>query len=261
MTTTAVLESKPARGSDALAAARPDDPLAMLSAALQSGQDPAKLEKLMDLAERWKADRAAEQFAGAMNECQKLMPCVVKDALNKHTSSTYARLETVQTTIRPVYTQEGFSLSYGTEDSKLDGHVRVVCDVRHVGGHKERYTLDAPLDGAGMKGSSNKTGIQATGSTISYARRYLLMMIFNLTVADQDTDGNALDALDTITEAEGLEVEDLITDSKADRERFLEWCEKGRHLVPGERLVSNIRKKSLAAVIDTLNRKKAKVAQ
>jgi hypothetical protein len=35
----------------------PHDPLAMLAAALQSGHDPAKLEKLMDLADRWRSSR------------------------------------------------------------------------------------------------------------------------------------------------------------------------------------------------------------
>jgi hypothetical protein len=81
-------------------------------------------------------------------------------------------------------------------------------------------------------------------------------MIFNVTVADQDLDGNAADALDTITEAEALQVEDLLIDSKADRDRFLEWAEKAGHLIPGERAVANIRKKRLAAVLDALNRKR-----
>ncbi len=235
----------------------PDNPLAILQSALERGTDPAKLEKLMDLAARWKSERAAEQFAGAMNEAQAVMPCIVKDKENTFTKKRYASLENVNTIIRPIYTRHGFSLTFGTEESKRPDHVLVVCDVAHIGGCTRRYHLECPMDSDGMKGGSNKSNIQAMGSTVSYARRYLAVMIFNLTIADEDVDGNAADALDTITEAETLEVEDALTDSKANRERFLQWCHDGGHLVKGERKVSSIRAKSLAAVIDTLNRKKA----
>jgi hypothetical protein len=47
-----------------------------------------------------------------------------------------------------------------------------------------------------------------------------------------------------------------LIDSKADRDRFLEWADKAGHLIPGERRVENIRKKRLAAVLDALNRKR-----
>ncbi len=46
-----------------------------------------------------------------------------------------------------------------------------------------------PLDSAGSGGKVNKTPIQASGSTQSYARRYLVCQIFNVTTAD-DNDGN-----------------------------------------------------------------------
>lgn len=242
-----------------VAEARPapaDNPLAMLGAALASGQDPAKLEKLMDLADRWKASQAAEAFATALNLVQSEMPCVVKDGKNTHTQARYATLENVQTVIRPVYSRHGFSLSYGTEDSKLADHVRVVCDVSHVGGCTRRYHLDCPMDGTGAKGGSNKTGVQAVGSSISYARRYLTLMIFNITVANEDVDGNAADALDTITEADCLDVEGLLADKQVDYARFLEWGRTAGVFIPNaEPAVRNIGKKNLAKVLDILNRK------
>jgi hypothetical protein len=235
-----------------------DNPLAILHMALQGGADPAKLEKLMDLAERFKSDRAAEAFAVAMNSVQNEMPCVVKDRENSHTRARYATLENVQTVIRPVYARHGFSLSYGTEESKLPGHVRLVCDVSHTGGCTRRYHLDCPMDGAGAKGGSNKTDIQAMGSSISYGRRYLVLMIFNITVANQDVDGNAADALDTITEAECLDIEGLMEDKKVDYARFLEWCRTaGMFVANADPLVKNIGKKHLAKVLDILNRKAA----
>jgi hypothetical protein len=242
--------------STALAAHEPppDNPVAMLSVALARGTDPAKLEKLMDLADRWKAQQAAAEFAAALNDCQREMPCIVKDRVNTFLSNArYASLENVHSTIRPVYTQHGFSLSFGTEESKLADHLRVVCDVRHTGGHKERYGLDIPVDGAGMKGGSNKSGAQAIGSSISYARRYLETMIFALTIANEDVDGNA--NLDTITEAEALNIEDQLIDKGVVPERFVDWL-KTAGVCIGEPAVKNIAQKHLPKVLDMLARRK-----
>lgn len=235
----------------------PDNPLAMLSAALQSGTDPAKLEKLMDLADRWKAQQAAELYAEAMNAAQAEMPCVVRDAENTHTKKRYARLEAVNTIIRPVYTRHGFSLSFGTAKADTEGWVRIVCDVSHVGGCTRQYRLDLPPDGKGAQGGANMNAVQGIGSTFSYGRRYLTLNIFNVTVADEDMDAQAADALDTITEPEAIEVESQLEDAGVNRARFLEWASTAGHLIPGEKQVSNIRAKSLAAVLDAIQRKKA----
>jgi hypothetical protein len=54
---------------------------------------------------------------------------------------------------------------------------------------QRKYHLDGALDDAGKDGTKNKTGIQAMGSTVSYLRRYLVCMIFNVST-DDDNDGN-----------------------------------------------------------------------
>ncbi len=230
----------------------PDNPLAILQDALARGTDPDKLGKLMDLAERYKSDRAAEQFATAMNECQRSMPCVVKDAVNGGTSSRYATLENVMTVIKPVYLQNGFSLVYGTADSPLAGHTRIVCDVSHVGGCTRRSYLDLPADAQ----NKAKSGIQAMGSTVSYGRRYLALMIFNVTVANQDVDGNRADALETITETDVFKVEQLLDDKKVHLPKFLEWLKTSGSIVGDEAKVSAISQLKLAFVLDMLARKK-----
>ena len=60
----------------------------------------------------------------------------------------------------------------------------------HEAGHTKRYHVDLPIDSTGIKGSVNKTGVHANGSTYSYARRYLTMMIFNVVLTNEDNDGN-----------------------------------------------------------------------
>src|SRR5690606_25050529 len=95
--------------------------------------------------------------------------------------------------IVPVYTSHGLALSFDTADSPLEGHVRVVCRVTHTGGHAQVYTHDNPLDLTGIGGKVNKTATHGRGSAITYARRYLTLLIFNLRTG-QDDDGNATSA-------------------------------------------------------------------
>lgn len=169
---------------------RVDNPFPLLDKMIEKGSTPEALGKMMDLAERWKKARAEEEFATAMRDCQEAMPVVVKDAQNKHTNSRYARLEEVNKTIKPCYTGHGFSVSFGEADCPTAGMVRITADVRHSGGHSAPYRIDVPLDGIGSQGKANAmNAVQAKGSTVAYGRRYLICMIFNVTIADEDTDG------------------------------------------------------------------------
>lgn len=150
--------------------------------------DADKLAKILDQQERIFDKNAKIAFNGAMVACQKEMPCIVKDAVNKQTNSTYAKYETVIRQMKPVYTEHGFCLSFGSDNSPLENHIRVTCEVMHSGGYSKTYNSDLPIDNAGLKGTVNKTGVHATASTYSYGKRYLAMMIFNVPAADEDDD-------------------------------------------------------------------------
>jgi len=225
------------------------NPLAMLSAQLERGVDPAKLEKLMDLAARWKAEQAEAAFTAAMAAAQADMPCIVRDAENTFTKARYARLETVNSQVKPIAAAHGFSLSFSEADSpKGADWVRVVCDISHIGGHTRQRHVDMPIDGAGMKGGQNKSGPQALGATLSYARRYLTVLIFNLTIANEDLDAAAAESLDCISERDAVEVENLIAEKGANLARFLEWA--------GVKSVRDIKARELPKVLKTLASKK-----
>lgn len=153
--------------------------------------DVDKMERLMQMHERFVDRQASAAFNAAMVRAQRRIKPVAKRAFNAQTSSNYAKLEDIDQQISPEYTDEGFSLSFGTDDSPLAGHVRIVCDVMHEQGHTKRYMMDLPLDAAGIAGKANKTGVHAHGSTHSYGRRYLTMDIFNVVTVNEDNDGNA----------------------------------------------------------------------
>lgn len=167
------------------------NPLTLIQQAIGQGIDPERLGKLMDLQERWERNKAIQAYSQAMNECQKEMPIVVKDRKNEHTRSKYATLEAVSHAIKPVYTGHGFSISFDEAECTVAESIKVTATLRHSGGHSEQFSTIIPLDGAGIKGNANKTATQGKGSTLTYARRYLTLMIFNIAVADEDLDGNS----------------------------------------------------------------------
>lgn len=169
-----------------------DPMLAMIErAARDPGIDIDKLERLFALHRESQAQERKTAYNAAMARVQAKLKPVYRDAVNNQTSSPYARLETISDAINPIVTEEGFSLSFDTEDCPKGDHIRIVCDVMHSGGHSERKHFDLALDNVGLKGNANKTAIQASGSTISYGRRYLKLMVFDVTLTNEDNDGQS----------------------------------------------------------------------
>ena len=227
-------------------------PLALIQAAIAKGIDAEQLGKLLDLQERFERNLANTAFNLAMAEAQEQMPVVVRNKVNSHTKSKYADLEAVISTIKPIYGAAGFSLSFSEEKSEAPGCVRVVCDVSHRCGCTRRFSGEFPLDGVGSKGNANMTGIQSKGSTLRYARRYLTLGIFNVTEADEDTDGNA--------EGTGLnpeqvrEINDLIAacadaGKPVEYRKFLAWLE------PTAGDLSDVPQRRLDLALDYLTKK------
>lgn len=149
-----------------------------------------KIERLMALWERSEAKKAEAAFNGAMSEAQAKMRPVAADASNPQTHSRYASYEALDRALRPIYTENGFGLSFDTGEGAPGEYVRVLCYVTHRDGHARTYRVDMPADGKGAKGGDVMTKTHAVGSAMSYGMRYLLKMIFNVAVGEDDDDGN-----------------------------------------------------------------------
>ncbi len=152
--------------------------------------DVAKLQALMDMREREMKRVAEQDFNQAMNRAQKRMRPIDADSNNPQTKSKYASYKALDLALRPIYTDEGFGLSFDTADSPLPAHVRVLCYVTQAAGHARTYRVDMPADGKGAKGGDVMTLTHAAGAAMSYGMRYLLKMIFNIAVGEEDRDGN-----------------------------------------------------------------------
>lgn len=173
--------------------------------------DISKMKELLAMKERIDAQAASTAFNVAMRDAQAEIPAVLRDSQNEHTRSRYAKLEAIDAQIRPIYTRHGFSLSFNSPTTD-DSGVTVSCTAFHASGHSRDYQLSGSLDGAGSQGKSNKTNIQALGSTVTYLRRYLTCMIFNVVLTNEDNDGNVGKSATAITQEQADNVECLISE-------------------------------------------------
>src|SRR5678815_2578692 len=129
----------------------PLHPLALIQQAIHKGVDADYMGKLMDLQERWEKGIAVKEFNTAMQAAQAEMGVIICDSFNPQTKSKYPSVESINRTIKPIYTRHGFALSFD-EGEAIEGRCRTTCEVMHIGGHSKHYHLDLALDGKGIKG-------------------------------------------------------------------------------------------------------------
>jgi len=189
--------------------------------ATDPNSDVDKMERMLAMHERVLDRKAEAEFAQAMTTVQGMLPNVVKDADNTQTRSKYSTHEAISKAIKPVYTKEGFSITFSEDASPKEGHIRIIGILRHKSGHSETHHLDLPIDTTGIQGKTNKTGIHGTGSTYSYGRRYLTCMIFDVTTGD-DNDGNV--ELEFITPEQVIILEKWIQETGSNEKAFLQYC-------------------------------------
>ena len=187
-------------------------------AALNPEVDIDKMERLLQMQERVMDREGKMAFNAAMAAAQAEMEPVARDARNAQTSSNYARIEAIAKAIKPVTSRHGFALSFGTADCPKDDYYRITCDVTHANGHVRSYHADVPVDLTGLKGTQNKTRTHAFGSTMTYGRRYLTLLIFDIATADDD--GNAAGAGETITADQYTALRAKIEEAGADEAKL-----------------------------------------
>lgn len=152
--------------------------------------DLDKMERLLQMREREQSRIAEQAFNAAMALVQADIEPIRADSANPQTRSVYASYAALDREIRPSYAKHGFCLTFNTGEARNEAEVRILCDVSHADGFTRHYGLYMPADGKGARGNDVMTKTHAMGSAITYGKRYLLGMIFNLAVY-RDDDGNA----------------------------------------------------------------------
>lgn len=170
-----------------------NSPAELIRIAVSGKADLQQLRDLLSLQKDWEANEARKIYASSFARAQANIAVVAKTKLNPQTHSKYADLGDIVESAKPIYTQEGFSIIFYEGETTIPENIRICADVLHSAGHKETYHYDVPLDGVGIKGNANMTKIHGKASSTSYARRYLMCMIWNIPTGDDD-DGNAAGA-------------------------------------------------------------------
>jgi hypothetical protein len=194
-------------------------PSEMIQQAISSGADLEKLEKLLELQERWEKNEARKSYNKAMAQFKANPPKIEKDKKVGYSTAkgkvgySHASLYNVVDKITSELSKYGLSASWRIQQN---GKVIVTCRISHSMGHFEETSITAEADVSG-----SKNPIQAVGSTISYLERYSILALTGLSTKDMDTDGIPED--DKIDENKVGIVNGLIKELDVDKEKFLKY--------------------------------------
>lgn len=210
--------------------------------------DPARIAQFMELQERAEKREAEKAFIAAMTRLQPRLPRIGKDGsidLGRGKPLKFAKYETLDKAIRPLLTDEGFSLSFGTQP--YDKGITITCTLSHAAGHSRTESMPLPFDtGPG------RNALQAVGSTLSYGKRYLTCALLNLVTVGEDDDGQG--GIGFIDERQVNTIIDMFSACEMDvasQSKFLEFIKAER--------VGEIHKRDYAAAISALNAKLRKL--
>lgn len=227
-------------------------PAELLRMAIDKDADITKIEKLIELQERWENKEAKKAFAKSMVATQSKITIVKKTRENKHTHSMFADLGDVVSQNSPIYTAEGFSISFYEGETTKENHIRICADVMHEQGHKESYFYDAPMEGKGLRGEANMTPTHAKAATVSYGRRYLMCMILNIPTGD-DVDGNKQKPATKDEEENPMYYEAIALTQKkfnGKNAEIIKWMKENG----ANKSIKQMDKEELSAFIDLINK-------
>nr|WKF58778.1 hypothetical protein HUO10_003279 [Paraburkholderia busanensis] len=164
-------------------------PADLLRLAIQTNADLDRLEKLMELQQRWEANEARKGFVAAMTEFKRTCPPIFKrKAVGYNTKDgdfvgyRHAELSDVTDVLGPA--MGAYGLTYDWDIRQSPGKIEVDCIVTHVLGHSKKVSMEGPPDNSGKKNV-----LQQGGSTITYLQRYTLLAASGMSTKGEDDDG------------------------------------------------------------------------
>lgn len=160
----------------------------MIDYAVRNGGAIEVIERLWALQKDEREYQSKVSFDEALSRCQQEIKRVAPDADNPSTHSKYATYTKLDRILKPIYTKEGFSISYSEEDCPTPGKTRFVAFVSRSG-YTRMYRKDMTPSTKGPQGKDVMTPLHADAAADSYAKRYLLKNVFNIAIGAEDSDG------------------------------------------------------------------------
>lgn len=154
-------------------------------AASDPNTDVVKLEKMLEMYERIMDRNAKVAYTTAFASMQAKLPIITekgKIVVNGQVRSTYARFEDINEVCKPILQEHGFAVSFRTKTGP-EG-ITVTGVLTHKDGHQEETDMMLKADTSGAKND-----VQSIGSSVSYAKRYVMEALLNITSRGQDDDG------------------------------------------------------------------------
>lgn len=186
-------------------------PASLIEMALARGADEKaleKLEKVLELQERWEANEARKAYVVAMAEFKKEAPAIIKDKENSQFKSRYSSIDALVNSAIPVLSKNEISHSW-TFGMLENGWPSVTCILTHSKGHSEKVTMSAPPD---TSGGNSKNPIQQIKSTNTYLKIATFEAVTGLVSREGnlDDDGNASVGIEYITDKQLSELTDML---------------------------------------------------
>lgn len=198
-------------------------PMDMIDRALVAGADPATLEKLLALQERWEANQGRKAFDEAMAAAKAEIPTIRKNRTVDFTSQKgrthykHEDLAEIAATVNPILGKYGLSYRFKTTNAPNEP-ITVTCVITHRMGYYEETTLSGPRDDSG-----NKNAIQQVGSTLTYLQRMTLKAALGLAAAEDDDGKASGQSSGPITEEQVSKVRALIEETGTDIAKFCQY--------------------------------------
>jgi len=153
--------------------------------------DLDRLEKVIELQERWekreaekKFNAAMAQFKGSVKQIKKSKVVDFTNQKGMRTCYNYASLDDIEEATKGALKEAG--LYYRWIIKQGEGKVYGQCVISHVDGHSiTSEPMVGPYDASG-----GKNAIQAVASAQTYVQKYTLISTLGLCSADEDDDGN-----------------------------------------------------------------------
>lgn len=166
-------------------------PDALLALAVQQGADMDKLQKLMDLRDRWEAGEARKAYVAAM-AAFKAEPIDIRKSKSVGYSTSggdfvgykHATVADAVDAVVPAMAAHGLSHSWDVKQE--GGQITVTCTITHALGHRESVSMTAAADNSGKKNP-----IQQIASTVTYLQRYTLMSATGVAAKEMDDDATS----------------------------------------------------------------------
>lgn len=197
----------------------PNNMLAVIERASSNPDvDVEKMRALLDMQKeivRYKAEMAFNADFAAMTAELPVIAKTGEIKVQGVVRSKYALFEEMNEIVKPILKAHRFAILFRTNSQK--GEVTVSGTLMHCEGHRETTELTLEADTSGSKNS-----VQSIGSSLQYAKRYIMASLLNLTTAGEDDDGSR-GATQFITESQAADLQTLIEEVKADKSKFLRY--------------------------------------